>query len=166
LCLAGLPVRFIVGGMDPAESIGLDWLGEDLVLLSVSPGDGRIATAQRIGFGLRGSELVRLAASGRITIAGNRVIIHDRSPSGDAELDAALGSLADARRGVRPKTWVSRPRRGICEAYLARLAAAGAGAQAHGTDRQGPMAGWRRDRRQPGRWSRRRCRNQPHGRSG
>jgi hypothetical protein len=105
---------------------GLDSLGEDLVLLSVSPADGRITTAQRIGFGLMGSELVRLAASGRITIAGNRVIVHDRRPCGDPELDAALGSLAAARRGVRPKTWVSRPRRGICEAYLARLAAGGA----------------------------------------
>jgi hypothetical protein len=105
---------------------GLDSLGEDLVLLSVSPADGRITTAQRIGFGLMGSELVRLAASGRITIAGNRVIVHDRSPCGDPELDAALGSLAAARRGVRPKTWVSHPRRGICETYLARLAAASA----------------------------------------
>jgi hypothetical protein len=105
---------------------GLDSLGEDLVLLSVSPADGRITTAQRIGYGLMGSELVRLAASGRITIAGNRVIVHDRSPCGDPELDAALGSLAAARRGVRPKTWVSHPRRGICETYLARLAAASA----------------------------------------
>src|SRR5260370_40804180 len=109
--------------MDPRESSGLDWLGEDLVLLSVSPADGRIATAQRIGIGLMGSELVRLAASGRITIAGNRVIVHDRTPTGDAELDVALASLADAGRGVRPKTWVSRPRRQIGEAYLARLAA-------------------------------------------
>ena len=112
--------------MDPRENNGLDWLGEDLVLLSVSPADGRISTAQRIGFGLMGSELVRLAASGRITIAGNRVVVQDRSPCGDPELDAALASLADARRGARPKTWVSHPRRGICEAYLARLTAAGA----------------------------------------
>jgi hypothetical protein len=112
--------------MDPRERSGLDGLGEDLVLLSVSPADGRISTRQRIGFGLMGSELVRLAASGRITIAGNRVLVQDHSPCGDAELDAALASLAGPRRGVRPKTWVSHPRRGICDAYLARLAAAGA----------------------------------------
>jgi hypothetical protein len=112
--------------MDPRERSGLDGLGEDLVLLSVSPADGRISTRQRIGFGLMGSELVRLAASGRITIAGNRVLVQDHSPCGDAELDAALASLAGPRGGVRPKTWVSHPRRGICDAYLARLAAAGA----------------------------------------
>jgi hypothetical protein len=38
----------------------LDSLGEDLVLLSVSP-DGKMTTAHQIGFGLMGSELVRLA---------------------------------------------------------------------------------------------------------
>jgi hypothetical protein len=112
--------------MVPNADTRLDSLGEDLVLLSVTPDAGRIATAERIGFGLMGSELVRLAAAGRITIAANRVIVQDPAPCGDAELDAALDSLAKARRQLRPKNWVSHPRRGICEAYLARLAAAAA----------------------------------------
>jgi Golgi phosphoprotein 3 GPP34 len=112
--------------MVPNADTRLDSLGEDLVLLSITPDAGRIATAQRIGFGLMGSELVRLAAAGRITIAANRIIVQDSAPCGDAELDAALDSLAQARRQLRPKNWVSHPRRGICEAYLARLAAAGA----------------------------------------
>jgi hypothetical protein len=46
----------------------LDSLGEDLVLLSVSP-DGKVTTAHQLGFGLMGSELVRLAAAGKIAIA-------------------------------------------------------------------------------------------------
>jgi hypothetical protein len=112
--------------MVPNADTRLDSLGEDLVLLSVTPDAGRIATAERIGFGLMGSELVCLAAAGRITIAANRVIVQDPAPCGDAELDAALDSLAKARRQLRPKNWVSHPRRGICEAYLARLAAAAA----------------------------------------
>jgi hypothetical protein len=103
----------------------LDSLGEDLVLLSVSPADGRVTTAQQLGFGLMGSELVRLAAAGRLTITGGRVDVIDPSPGPDPLLDAALASLAGARRGVRAKGWVSRPRRGIAEAYLERLAAAG-----------------------------------------
>ena len=128
------------GAMDS----GLDSLGEDLVLMSVSPTDGRIATAQKIGFGLMGSELVRLAAAGRITIESNRVVVRDRTPCGDAELDAALDSMADSRRGVRPKTWVSHPRHGICDAYLARLAATGAVRAEQGT-RLGifPVTRWR-----------------------
>jgi hypothetical protein len=130
--------------MDPEENSGLDRLGEDLVLLSVSPADGRICTAQWIGFGLMGSKLVRLAAPGRITIAANRVVVQDRTPCGDAELDTAMASLADVRQGVRPKTWVSHPRRGICEADLARLAAAGA-VQAERSVRLGifPVTRWR-----------------------
>jgi len=103
----------------------LAWLGEDLLLLSVSPATGWIATAGRIDAGLMGSELVRLAAAGRITIAADRVIVVDRSACGDAALDSALDSLARAGRGVRPRSWVGRPRPGICDAYLARLEAAG-----------------------------------------
>jgi hypothetical protein len=130
--------------MAPDADTRLDSLGEDLVLLSITPDAGRIGTAQRIGFGLMGSELVRLAAAGRINIAANRIIVQDCAPCGDAELDAALDSLANARRQLRPKNWVSHPRRGICEAYLARLAAAGAVRAEQGT-RLGifPSTRWR-----------------------
>jgi hypothetical protein len=46
----------------------MDSLGEDLVLLSIRPDKGSVMTGERIGFGLMGSELVRLAAAGRIDI--------------------------------------------------------------------------------------------------
>src|SRR6266702_4405874 len=100
----------------------MDSLGEDLVLLSVRPEKGTVATAERISFGLMGSELVRLAATGRIDIQRGR----SQVPTGDAELDAALGSLIGTRRPARPTQWVGRPRRGILQAYLNRLVAAGA----------------------------------------
>jgi hypothetical protein len=104
----------------------VETLGEDLVLLSIRPGKGTIATKHTIGYGLRGSELVRLAASGRAGISGDRIVVLDSQPTGDEQLDAALASLAGARRPPRPKTWVGHPGSGILEAYLARLAAAGA----------------------------------------
>jgi Golgi phosphoprotein 3 (GPP34) len=103
----------------------MDSLGEDLALLSVSPADGRVTTAQQLGFGLMGSELVRLAAAGRLTITAGRVTVTDPSPCQDPALDAALASLAGSRREVRAKWWVGHPRHGITEAYLERLAAAG-----------------------------------------
>jgi hypothetical protein len=103
----------------------MDSLGEDLALLSVSPADGRVTTAQKLGFGLMGSELVRLAAAGRLTITAGRVTVTDPSPCQDPALDAALASLAGAKREVRAKWWVSHPRHRIAEAYLERLAAAG-----------------------------------------
>lgn len=94
--------------MSSTDTPGLSTLGEDLLLLSVRPGDGRIAT------------------SGRIDIVKDRIIVRDTTPTGDAELDTALQSFTLARRPRRPKTWVGHPRRAILDTYLARLLAAGA----------------------------------------
>src|SRR5262249_912962 len=105
---------------------GMDTLGEDLVLLSIRPEKGFVATIQRVGFGLMGSELVRLAAAGRIDIQNGRILVLDQAPTGDAELDAALVALARSRRPARATQWVGRPRRGVLEAYLERLVTSGA----------------------------------------
>ena len=101
-------------------------LGEDLVLLSINPHSGRIGNATQLRFGLMGSELVRLAASRRVDITEGRIVVLDGGPTGDAELDAALASLTQARRPPQPKKWVGTPRKRIGDAYLARLASAGA----------------------------------------
>lgn len=99
-------------------------LGEDLLLLSIRPDQGKIATVRQIDYGLMGAELVRLAANGRIDIANDRIVVRDSAATGNAELDAALQSIAQARRPPRPRAWVGRPRRGIQDAYLARLVSA------------------------------------------
>jgi hypothetical protein len=100
-------------------------LGDDLVLLSVWQGGGKLPAPAETAVGLMGSELVRLAAGGRIDIVSGRISVIDAAPTGDAQADAALASLAAQRRPPRAKAWCSKPRRGICDAYLARLAAAG-----------------------------------------
>jgi hypothetical protein len=92
-------------------------LGDDLVLLSINPRSGRLANATRLRFGLMGSELVRLAASRRVDIAGGRIVVLDGGPTGDSELDAGRGRQAPAR-GPPPPT--------NADAYLARRARAGA----------------------------------------
>ena len=111
----------------------VETLGEDLVLLAIEPDRGTIAARNRLPYGLRGSELVRLAASGRVTITNDRIVVLDAGPAGDERLDAALSSLVRARRPPRPKAWVGHPGAGICDAYLARLAAAGAIREDRGT---------------------------------
>lgn len=103
----------------------MDSLGDDLVLLSINPDSGRIRTAKKIDYGLMGSELVRLAASGRVDIEAGRIVVRNPLPTGDAELDAALASIVEARRPPKADRWVGHPRHGICRAYLERLAAAG-----------------------------------------
>ena len=72
-----------------------------------------------------GSELIRLAALRRVQVDQRQITVLNAIPTGDAELDAALDSLT-GRRPPRPKTWVGHPRRGIRDAYLERLVAAGA----------------------------------------
>ena len=95
------------------------------MLLSVWQGGGRVTAPNVTGVGLMGAELVLLAASGRVDITSGRITVLDPAPTGDAEADTALAGLAAQRRPPRAKAWCSRPRRGICDAYLARLAAAG-----------------------------------------
>lgn len=102
----------------------MDTLGEDLVLMSLGPDSGRVRTAQKIGYGLMGSELVRLAASGRVDVQAGRIIVLGGAPTGHAELDAAPASIAASRRLPRAGRWVGHPRHDICASYLERLASA------------------------------------------
>ncbi len=112
--------------MDPSVSgSALATLGEDLFLLSIRARDGKLITGGRIDSALMATELIRLAAAGRAWIAGDRIVARDRTATGDAELDAALLSLAGAAFLPRPETWVGLPRRGIRAAYAARLISAG-----------------------------------------
>jgi hypothetical protein len=112
--------------MDPSvSSPALAALGDDLFVLSIRARDGKLMTRGRIDSALMASELVRLAAAGRAWIEGGRIAARDRTATGDAELDAALLSLAGAAYPPRPETWVGLPRRGIRAAYAARLISAG-----------------------------------------
>ena len=106
----------------------LTGLGEDLLLLSIRPRDGLIMTISRINYGLMGSELVRLAAMGRVSVDERQITVLNQIPTGDEQLDAALTSLANGKR-QRPRTWVGRPRPGIRDAYLERLVKSGSAAQ-------------------------------------
>jgi hypothetical protein len=109
----------------PEVTPGLDALGEDLLLLAIRP-NGTVGSAAKIDYGLMGSELVRLAAASRVDIVGDRIIVRSADPTGDPELDGALGSVAAARKPPRPKHWVGHPRKHIRDAYLTRLVSAGA----------------------------------------
>ena len=112
--------------MDPSVSgPAVAHLGEDLFVLSIRPRDGKLLTRGRIDSALMATEMVRLAAAGRAQIAGGRIAVRDRAPTGDAELDSALLSLIGAAVPPRPETWAGLPRPGIRDAYARRLIAAG-----------------------------------------
>jgi hypothetical protein len=103
----------------------VDWLSEDLLLLALDAGRGRLGRFFVIDYALMGAELVRLAASGRIGIADDQVVVRNPAPTGDAELDAALARIGEPASPPRPGEWVERPRPRICGRYLERLMATG-----------------------------------------
>jgi Golgi phosphoprotein 3 (GPP34) len=111
------------GAQMPGATPGLHSLGEDLLLLSVKP-NGAIGVA-RITVGLAGSELVRLAVAGRVEVVDGQVIVRSAAWTGDPDLDRALHGILTARRPTYARSFVEFPRRGIRDAYLARLTGTG-----------------------------------------
>jgi hypothetical protein len=104
----------------------METLGEDLILLLIEPRDGLIANTRQVPFGLAGSELVRLAARGRISIVSGQIVVLHPTPTGDPQLDLALHSIIATKIKPLASTWVSSPRPNIRREYLDRLVAAGA----------------------------------------
>jgi hypothetical protein len=104
----------------------MDTLADDLLLLVIGL-DGYIDARRLMAVGLKATELVRLAASGRVTVTeGGHIAVADPAPMADPRLDAALRSLTGARPPQDAATWCQHPERGIRRVYLNRLAAAGA----------------------------------------
>jgi Golgi phosphoprotein 3 GPP34 len=104
---------------------GVDWLSEDLLLLALDAGRGRLGRTYLISYGLMGADLVRLAARGRIDIIDDQIVARSLAPTGDAELDAALARIGEPATPPPPGEWVQRPHPRICGWYLERLEAAG-----------------------------------------
>lgn len=103
----------------------MDELGEDLLLLAVRT-DGTLPIPEKLRFGLAGSELVRLAAAGRVDIVRGRIMVRDTAPTGDPLLDEALASMTGGLRGgPKASTWVARHRPGLVGRYFSRAEAAG-----------------------------------------
>jgi hypothetical protein len=102
----------------------VDALSDDLILLTVNSG-GTLRLPAKLRFGLAGSELVRLAAAGRVNVERRKIVVLDGSPTGDALLDQALASMTGGWLAPTAKAWVARDRHGLVKQYLARLVAAG-----------------------------------------
>jgi hypothetical protein len=115
--------------------IDVDWLAEDLLLLTIDAYRGRLGQAYALSYALMGAELIRLAAQGQIDLSGDRIVVTNATPTGDAELDAALAGIGESASPPRPDEWVARPRPRISGRYLERLEAVGL-ACAIGLDRR------------------------------
>jgi hypothetical protein len=97
-------------------------LTDDILLLAIRP-NGSLSVWTKLPFAVSGSELVRLAAAGRVDIVEDRIVVLDQGLTGDPLLDAALHSMQ--RRRYRTKAWVALSRKRLESSYLARLEAFG-----------------------------------------
>ena len=104
---------------------GVDWLSDDLLLLTIVCYRGRVGRVYTIGYALMAAELIRLAARERIEIRGDQIVVMSAEPTGDTELDGALAGIAEWASPPRLDAWVAWPRLRIHGGYLERLAAAG-----------------------------------------
>jgi hypothetical protein len=104
----------------------MDTLSDDLLLLAIDPNRGRVRAVHLVRYGLIGAELIRLVASELVLIKDGRLVVAESaSATGDLQLDTALASIAGASKPPKPKSWASKPRRGIVTGYLTKLANAG-----------------------------------------
>lgn len=102
----------------------METLGEDLVLLAMTH-EGKVGVADKLRFGVAGSELVRLAAAQRVDVVDGRIVVLSRSRTGDARLDAALADIERSKRPPKAGAWVARDRPGLVESYLEQLVSQG-----------------------------------------
>jgi hypothetical protein len=102
----------------------MDTLGEDLVLLALRP-NGTMHAQQKLRFALAGSELVRLAAAGRVDLVYERILVGDARETGDPLLDDALADMRRRGETLSAEEWVARARPGLRERYLRSLEAKG-----------------------------------------
>ena len=100
----------------------METLGEDLVLLALRP-NGTMHAQQKLRFAVAESELLRLAALGRVEIVAGRVFLLDVTTTGHPLLDEALLDLGRRGGGEPAQAWIARARPGLRERYLAHLAA-------------------------------------------
>ena len=68
-------------------------IGDDLLLLAISPRDGRVQAAEHMGTALRGAEALDLSLARRVAVADGRITVADPRPIGHPLVDRTLATL-------------------------------------------------------------------------
>ncbi|WP_328584584.1 GOLPH3/VPS74 family protein [Streptomyces sp. NBC_00370] len=102
-------------------------LPEELLLLALNPETGRPRTQMAyVRLGVAGAVLAELAAAGRVAEQGGKVVVRDKHPTGDPELDDVLVKLVAKGGEVRLRGWIRGTSRQVTDRYLRRLVKLGA----------------------------------------
>ncbi|WP_194912925.1 GOLPH3/VPS74 family protein [Catenulispora rubra] len=82
-------------------------IGDDLLLLAISPRDGRVQAAEAMGPALRGAEALDLSLAGRVAVAEGRIAVADPRPIGHPLVDRSLATLHAEGGAPRLQAWFS-----------------------------------------------------------
>jgi len=102
-------------------------LPEEIVLLTLDDETGRSIGRQGLAasIALAGAVMMELALAGRLDTDRDRLELLDRTPTGDAVLDAGLSMLAEARDSRGALMLLARDEAGLRPAVLAALVSRG-----------------------------------------
>ena len=83
-------------------------LPEEFLLIAYADDGTPLTDGTHLDNGLGGAVLLELALAGRVDITDKKVVVADRTPTGDPLLDAALTRITDEPKPRRPGHWVSK----------------------------------------------------------
>ncbi|MFC4062976.1 GPP34 family phosphoprotein [Planomonospora corallina] len=84
-------------------------IAEEVLLLAHEESTGKpLVNSTQLDPALGGALLAELAITGRIDLAGKKVVVRDTTPLGDEELDATLARIAGDSKERKPEWWVYR----------------------------------------------------------
>jgi hypothetical protein len=81
-------------------------LAQDFVLLAYADDGTPETDSTRLDNGAGGALLLELALDERVGVQDTKVVVRDSSPTGDAQVDAALAEVAGDGRPRKPDHWV------------------------------------------------------------
>jgi hypothetical protein len=100
-------------------------LHQDLFLIGHDQSGKPLVHLHSMALGLAGAVLLDLALSERVTVAGGRIIVADRTPAGDAVVDALVPMLMRERGEGDAKFWIKKLAENVYEGSRRALVAAG-----------------------------------------
>jgi hypothetical protein len=99
-------------------------LAEEFALLGYDDDGTPLTDGTHLDNGLGGALLLELALAGRVDVEDKRVVVIDRSPTGDALVDEGLARIAEDK-ARRPGYWVSKFAKDTRPRVLQKLVADG-----------------------------------------
>jgi Golgi phosphoprotein 3 (GPP34) len=89
-------------------TVGVMNLPEEFALLAYDDDGTPVTDSTHLSNGLGGALLLELALAGKVDVENKKVVVLDRTPTGDPLVDAALSRIAEDGKPRKPGHWVTK----------------------------------------------------------